>query len=198
VHLSVEVTQNRRREVTGVFAGVPALAHEAACGAARGAVMRPVEAPFDVVVATNGGYPLDQNLYQTVKGMSAAAQIVRPGGAILLAAECSDGFPGHGAYRDLLSAYGGPADFLAALPRLGPAPDVWQVMVQAKIQARARVLLHTGGLSDDEVRGAWLEPVADVDEALRRLLGEAGPAARVAVLPGGPHVIPYLSGGAGA
>jgi nickel-dependent lactate racemase len=197
VHLSVEVTQNRRREVAGVHAGVPAAAHEAACIAAREAVMRPVEAPFDVVVVTNGGYPLDQNLYQTVKGMSAAAQIVKPGGAILVAAECADGFPGHGSYRDLLAAYAGPAEFLAALPGLGPAPDVWQVMVQARIQARARVLLHTGGLGDDEVREAWLEPVADLYEALRRLLGEAGPGARMAVLPGGPHVIPYLPGGAG-
>ena len=198
VHLSVEVTQNRRREITGVHAGVPASAHEAGCAAARAAVMRPVEAPFDVVVATNGGYPLDQNLYQTVKGMSAAAQIVKPGGAILLAAECADGFPGHGSYRDLLAAYSGPADFLAALPRLGPAPDVWQVMVQAKIQARARVLLHTSGLTGGEVREAWLEPVTDPGEALGRLLREAGPGARVAVLPGGPHVIPYLSGGSGS
>ena len=66
--------------------------------------------------------------------------------------------------------------------------------MQAKILAQARVLLHTGGLTDDEVRAAWLEPVADLGEAFGRLLREAGPGARVAVLPGGPHVIPFLSG----
>jgi nickel-dependent lactate racemase len=194
VHLSVEATQNRHRELTGVCAGVPAQAHAAQCAAARAAVMHPVDAPFDIVVATNGGYPLDQNLYQSVKGMSAAAQIVRPGGAILMAAECSDGFPGHGAYRETLAAYAGPAEFLAALPRLAPAPDIWQVMVQAKIQARARVLLHTSGLGGDEVRAAWLEPAADLQAAFDGLLARAGPGARVAVLPGGPHVIPYLAG----
>ena len=195
VHLSVEVTQNRHREITGAHAGVPALAHEAGCAAARDAVMHPVAAPYDIVVTTNGGYPLDQNLYQTVKGMSAAAQIVKPGGAILVAAECSDGFPDHGMYRATLAAYPGPAEFLAAVPGLAPAPDLWQVLVQARVQAQARVLLHTGGLSDAAVREAWLEPVADVTEAFGRLLREAGPGARVAVLPGGPHVIPYLTGG---
>ena len=196
VHLSLEVTQNRRREMTGVHAGVPALAHEAGCAAVREAAMHRAPAPYDVVVATNGGYPLDQNLYQTVKGMSAAAQIVKPGGAILVPAECADGFPGHGSYRATLASYAGPAEFLAALPGLAPAPDLWQVLVQAKIQARARVLLHTGGLSDEEVRAAWLEPAAEVGEALGCLLAEAGPGARIAVLPGGPHVIPYLAGGA--
>lgn len=198
VHLSVEVTQNLGREITGVYAGVPAVAHETGCAAVREAVMYRAPAPYDVVVVTNGGYPLDQNLYQTVKAMSAAAQIVKPGGAILVAAECSDGFPGHGSYRETLAAYPGPEGFLAAVPGLTPAPDLWQVLVQAKVQARARVLLHTGGLTDDEVRAAWLQPAADVGEALESLLREAGPGARVAVLPGGPHVIPFpVAGPAG-
>ena len=194
-HFSVEVTQNRHREITGVYAGVPAAAHEAGCAAMRDAVMHPAAAPYDVVVATNGGYPLDQNLYQTVKGISVAAQVVKAGGAILVAAECSDGFPDHGNYRATLAAYAGPEEFLAAVAGLAPAPDLWQVLSQAKIQARARVLLHTRGLSDDQVREAWLEPAADLDATLGRLLAEAGPGARVAVLPGGPHVVPFLAGG---
>jgi lactate racemase len=194
VHFSVEVTLNRRREITGVHAGLPAAAHAAGCAVARDTVMRAVAAPCDVVVTTNAGYPLDQNLYQSIKGISAASQIVKPGGAILAAAECSDGFPSHGDYRGLLNTYAGPHAFLAAVGGLAPAPDLWQVLVQAKIQARARVLLHTAGLTDDEVREAWLEPVADPGEALGRLLAAAGPGARLAVLPGGPHVVPFLSG----
>ena len=66
--------------------------------------MRPVPEPFDVVVTSNSGYPLDQNLYQAVKGMSAAAKVVKPGGLIVCAAECRDGFPGHGSYRQLLES----------------------------------------------------------------------------------------------
>ena len=194
VDFAVEVTQNRRREITGVFAGAPAAAHAAGCAAARAAVMHPVAARCDVVVTTNGGYPLDQNLYQTVKGMSAAAQIVKPGGAILVAAECSDGFPGHGAYQATLAAYPGPRAFLDALPGLAPAPDLWQVQVQARVQDAARILLHTAGLTDDEARAAWLEPAPDLAGAFDRLVAEAGPGARVAVLPGGPHVVPYVAG----
>jgi len=194
VHLTVEVTQNRRREITGVYAGAPWEAHAAAGAAVGEAVMHPVSGLYDIVVATNGGYPLDQNLYQTIKGISAAARIVKPGGVILAAAECSDGFPGHGAYRATLGAYPGPEAFLAAVPHLAPSPDLWQVLVQARAQARARVLLHTAGLTDAEVREAWLEPVSDPGETLARLLREMGPAARVAVLPGGPHVVPFPTG----
>ena len=194
VHLALDITRNSDRQITGVFAGPPPVSHPRGYAAVREAAMCPVPAPCDVVVATNGGYPLDQNLYQTVKGMSAAAQIVKPGGAILVVSECSDGFPAHGRYRELLAAFAGPRDFLAVLPGLSPAPDLWQVQVQALVQSKARVLLHTGGLTDDEVRAAWLEPAGDPREALGRLVRDAGPGARVAVLPGGPYLIPYLTG----
>ena len=70
--------------------------HAAACDLVRRTAMRPVAAPYDVVVTSNSGYPLDQNLYQAVKGMSAAAMVVRPGGLIVIAAECRDGYPDHG------------------------------------------------------------------------------------------------------
>jgi nickel-dependent lactate racemase len=194
VHLALDITQNRRRQMTGLFAGPPSVGHPQGYAAVRRTAMCPVDAPFDVVVTTNGGYPLDQNLYQTVKGMSAAAQIVKPGGAILVAAECSDGFPEHGRYRELLATYPGPREFLAALPRLPLGPDLWQVQVQAQIQSKARVLLHTAGLGEGEVRAGWLEPAGDLADTLHRLLREAGPGARLAVLPGGPDIIPYLAG----
>lgn len=194
VHLALDITRNPLGQITRVFAGPPSVSHPRGYAAVRETAMCPVAAPFDVVVATNGGYPLDQNLYQTVKGMSAAAQIVRPGGAILMVAECSDGFPAHGRYRELLAAYPGPREFLASLPGLPPAPDLWQVQVQAQVQAKARVLLHTRGLTEDEVRAGWLEPAGKPGTALSRLLTETGPGARVAVLPGGPYLIPYVAG----
>jgi len=64
---------------------------------------------FDVVVTTNSGYPLDQNLYQAVKGMSAAAQVVKDGGVIICAAECRDGLPAHGSYGAVLASAPTPA-----------------------------------------------------------------------------------------
>src|SRR6476659_4147186 len=104
VQFSVDVTLNRAQKITAVFAGDLFAEHRAACQAATRDAMRAVDAPFDVVLTTNSGFPLDQNLYQAVKGMSAAAKVVRPGGTIVCAAECSDGFPGHGSYRQLLEA----------------------------------------------------------------------------------------------
>src|SRR6185503_20144334 len=106
--------------------------------------MRPVSAPFDVVVTTNSGYPLDQNLYQAVKGMSAAFQVVKPGGTIVCAAECRDGFPDHGSYREVLSSAPSPQallDQIAARPRT--IADQWQVQVQARIQAASRVIVYS-------------------------------------------------------
>jgi nickel-dependent lactate racemase len=155
--------------------------------------MAGVPAAYDVVLTTNSGYPLDQNLYQTVKGMSAAAQIVKAGGSIVIASECSDGLPAHGGYKDLLRQGVNPDAFLGHLFEPGfSVHDQWQVQVQAQIQRRARVFLRADGLSDDQVRGAWLEPISDVAACVRARLTAAGPDARLAVLPQGPQTIPYV------
>ena len=88
------------QRIAQAFGGELFAMHEAACAVVRQTAMRAVPAPFDVVLTTNSGFPLDQNLYQAVKGMSAAAQVVQPGGTIVCAAECRDGFPDHGSYRE--------------------------------------------------------------------------------------------------
>jgi len=194
VAFNLDVTLNQDHRITGVFAGDLSKSHAAGCAFARKTAMVPVRQPYDVVVSTNSGYPLDQNLYQTVKGMSAAAQIVKDAGAIVMASECSDGLPEHGRYKELLREAAGPAEFLGWLERPGPAHhDQWQVQVQAQIQRRAQVMVYAGGLTAAQVRGAWLEPVADVSACVADLLTAAGPEARLAVLPQGPQTIPYLT-----
>ena len=102
VTFALDVALNRDQAITRVFAGELLAEHAAACAHVKQTAMRSVTAPFDMVVTTNSGYPLDQNLYQAVKGMSAAACIVKPGGTIICAAECRDGIPDHGEYQDLL------------------------------------------------------------------------------------------------
>ena len=99
----LNVTLNIRRQITGVFAGDLRQAHAAGCASVREHAMVKVREPYDVVLTSNSGYPLDQNLYQTVKGMSAANRIVREGGAIIMAAACADGLPDHGKYAALLA-----------------------------------------------------------------------------------------------
>jgi nickel-dependent lactate racemase len=193
VDFSIDVTLNRDQQITAAFAGDILSEHRRACAHAKETAMRAVPAAFDVVVTTNSGYPLDQNLYQAVKGMSAAAKIVKPGGTIICAAECRDGLPNHGSYGAVLASQPDPETLLAMINTPGySAPDQWQVQIQAQIQMKATVLVKTSGLSDAEVRAAHFTPIADVTTALRDALRQAGPEATLCVLPHGPQTIPYV------
>ena len=188
----LNVTLNRERDITGFYCGDPIEAHERGCAAAREAAMVACERPFPIVVTTNGGYPLDQNLYQTVKGMSAAAQIVQDGGYILTAARCNDGFPAHGYFKKLLVEHPTPQAILDTVLAPGFSMfDQWEAQVLAMILVRARTGLYSE-IPADDVRRAHVEPVADVAARLAEELQRVGPDAPVAVLPEGPMTIPYL------
>jgi nickel-dependent lactate racemase len=194
VDFAFDVTLNRDQQITAAFAGDLFEEHAAACACARDTAMRAVAAPFDVVVTTNSGYPLDQNLYQAVKGMSAAVKIVKDGGTIICAAECRDGIPNHGAYGELLMERGSPRELLDMIMSPGfSCPDQWQVQIQAQIQLKARVLVKAGGLSEKQLRAAQFEPIEDVGAAVADALKAAGPRATLCVLPQGPQTVPYLS-----
>ena len=193
-HFSLDVVLDGAHRIAQAFGGEMFAMHEAACASVRRTAMRAVPEPFDVVLTTNSGFPLDQNLYQAVKGMSAAAQVVRPGGAIVCAAECRDGFPSHGSYREELTSAASPAALLEAIAaRTATVADQWQIQIQAAIQARSRVIMHTSYLSDAELAAAHLEQTGDVEATVGRLLDAAGPEARVCVLPYGPLTVPYVS-----
>ena len=193
VTFNLDVTLDRRHAITNAFAGELFASHAAGCRFAHRTAMVRVEAPYDVVVTTNSGWPLDQNLYQSVKGLSAAAQIVKEGGSIVLASECSDGLPEHGGYGGLLRGASGPEAFLRALARQDAVVhDQWQVQVQAQIQRRARVFVKADGVTLDQLRTAWFEPVDDLAACVARELAAAGPGARLAVVPDGPQTIPYV------
>jgi nickel-dependent lactate racemase len=188
-HFTFDVILNREQRVIEAFAGELGPMHAAACEAAQRFAMRAVPEPFDVVVTSNSGYPLDQNLYQAVKGMSAAAKVVKPGGLIVCAAECRDGFPGHGSYRRLLEASASPRDFLRQIAQSNHVtPDQWQVQIQANIQDHARVVMHTEHLSDDELRSVHLEQTRDIAATV----AAEGASASVCVLPEGPQTIAYI------
>ena len=191
-HFSVDVLLDRQQRITHVFAGELFEMHRRACAAAKPIAMRETSHRFEVVVTTNSGYPLDQNLYQAVKGMSAAAQVVADGGTILCAAECSDGIPDHGRYAELLGRGGSPEELLQQIEaRPVTEPDQWQVQVQALIQRRARVLVKADGLSEEQLAAAHFEPAPDLDAALADCVA-ARPDARICVLPEGPQTIPYV------
>ena len=194
VDFALDVTINREHRVTSVYAGEPTAVHRAASRFAKTISMQPVERPFEVVLTTNSGYPLDQNLYQAVKGMSAAAQVVKRGGAIIAAAECVDGIPDHGEYGRLLRESSGPREILDTVNAPGHnVHDQWQVQIQAQIQLRAEVKLKSTYLSDEQVRAAHIEPVEDIERAVEDELRRRGSDSRLCVIPEGPQTIPYLT-----
>lgn len=189
----VNVTLDQERNITGVYAGDYIKAHYAGCEQVARMATRPVDDFFDIVITSNNGYPLDQNLYQTVKGMTAAALIVRQGGAIVSVAECRDGLPDHGNYKELLQMRSTPAALLEMIQEPGfLMHDQWQVQKQALVQLQADVYLHSS-LSDDVVKAAQLLPAPDLQATLDQLLAKDGPQARVAVLPEGPVTVPYVA-----
>jgi nickel-dependent lactate racemase len=195
VDFAVDVTLNRDKQITGVYAGDLFLEHREACAAARRDAMRAVPAPFDVVLTSNSGFPLDQNLYQAVKGLSAAARVLKPRGTIVCAAECRDGVPAHGSYAQVLASATTPQAMLAMITTPGYCvPDQWQAQIQAQVLSAAHVQVHASGLTADQLRAAHLEPIDDVGEAVRSALRRAGPGATLCVLPQGPRTIPYLGG----
>jgi nickel-dependent lactate racemase len=194
VDFCINVTLNRQQRITRFFCGDVLAAHREGCAFARKTAMVRCEHPFPIVVTTNSGYPLDQNLYQTVKGMSAAAQIVEPGGYILTASRCHDGFPVHGNFRDLMIRHASPQAVLDAIMTPGFALyDQWEAQLLALILLKARVGLFSE-IEADEVRRAHIEPVANLDDRLARELAGLGGDAPVAVLPEGPMTIPYCDG----
>ena len=194
VHFSVDVAINRNREITNLAAGDLFEVHQTMSTRVKQSAMQAFDAPFDVVVTTNSGYPLDQNLYQSIKGVSAAAQVVKPGGAIICAAECSDGLPSHGEYGDILNQRDTPEELLDMICAPGHnRHDQWEVQIQAQIQQQAQVFLKSDGLSHDDVRAAHLLPVDDVESTVLEQLDLAGRGARLCVLPEGPQTIPYLT-----
>ena len=193
VDFAVDVLLDRRHRIVEVFAGDLPAEHAAACRAARDLAMARVPAEFDVVVTTNAGFPLDQNLYQCVKGISAGAAVVRDGGSLVCAAECRDGFPDHSSYRKVLASQPTPAALLRTIEaRRVTVPDQWQVQIQCRVQSRARVLLHTRGLTTAELAVAHLERTADVSATVRDELARFGPDATLCVLPEGPQTIAYV------
>ncbi|HWR40366.1 MAG TPA: nickel-dependent lactate racemase [Patescibacteria group bacterium] len=188
----LNVTLNDKKEITNVFAGDVIAAHRVGCEFVKEHAMYAVDAPFDIVITTNSGYPLDQNLYQTVKGMSAASQIVKKGGSIISVSECSDGVPAHGNYAKILQMRNTPQELLAMInDESFSVFDQWQVQAQAMVQMKADCYLYST-LQPDIVRKAMFKPISSVEENIARLLAKYGKQARIAIMPLGPLTIPYV------
>ena len=189
----LNVTLNRNREITGVFAGELRAAHRAGCDFARKSAMVPVDHLYDIVITSNSGHPLDLNVYQTVKGMSAASQIIKERGSIIMAAECWDGIPSGSDYETILTSAGNPGELMKFIVQNeSTLKDTWQIYYQALIQQKADVYLFSDRLDDDTVGRALFRAAGDIGVLTEKLAAGAGPQAEICVMPEGPLTIPYL------
>ncbi|WP_082235438.1 nickel-dependent lactate racemase [Halobacillus massiliensis] len=188
----LNVTLNREKDITKVFAGELYEAHDIGCDFAKEHSMFKCEERFDVVIVSNSGYPLDQNLYQAVKGMSAAHKIVKKGGSIIVAAECSDGLPDHGNYSKIFDMAESPQELLNMIndPEFKMF-DQWQVQKQAVVQVWADVHIYST-LTNEQVKGAMLHPIDSIEQTILDLKETYGEDMSIAVLPLGPLTIPYV------
>lgn len=191
-HFMLNVTLNREKKITNVFAGELIQAHDVGCAYVKEHTMVKCEERFDVVITSNSGYPLDQNLYQAVKGMSAAQKIVKKGGTIICAAECIDGLPNHGNYAEILQMRKTPQELLDMInDEKFKKFDQWQVQKQAVIQVWADVQLYST-LTREQVENSMLKYVENIEVLLENLKEKYGPNYSIAILPIGPLTIPYV------
>lgn len=188
----LNITMTARKEITGFFCGDPITAHEAGCTHIKGEAMVRMPHEFAITLTCNNGFPLDQNLYQAVKGMSAAAMITSNGGLILQAAECRDGFPDHGNFKRLLFDHRSAEELLATVNAPGFSMfDQWEAQLLAMIRVRSRIgLLST--LPPEEVSRAYMQPVTDLGAAVKAEFDRLGRSVPVAVLPNGFSTVPYV------
>ena len=184
----VNVTLDRSNAITGVFAGEIAAAHARGCDHVRAASLFTVTEPYDLVVTTNSGYPLDQNLYQCVKGLAAAVRAVRSGGAILLLAACEEGLPDSSEYARILREAGSPQAVLDRVTQPGfTGQDGWQVQIQAQVQLKADVYIYSEGLSNEQIAASLLRTCRDLAHGIPELVARYG--SRVCALPQGPLTV---------
>lgn len=189
----INTTQTPDGNITGFFAGDLEKAHQAGVQYAKQSAMVPVQEKFDIVISTAGGYPLDINLYQAVKGMAVAGNIVQDGGAIILVAECKEGLPDYGEYADVLGSSRSPQELLSKITSEEISmQDQWDAQIQAMICSRVRFFIYSEGLSDDDIRKAFGVPCRDINGLIDELLREKGDKTRIAVMPHGPQIVPYL------
>lgn len=155
--------------------------------------MVPVDRLYDIIITSNSGYPLDLNIYQTVKGMSAVAQIVKAGGNIIMVAECWYGIPSNSDYEKILTSVNSMNSLMEFIKKNeNTLKDTWQIYFQALIQQKVNVYLFSNKLDSDTIKKTLLNPINDVSSLIDEIVRKIGPKTRLCIMPEGPQTIPYL------
>ncbi len=188
----VNVTLDADRRVTSLVAGDMEQAFLEGVRFIENVVKAEIPEACDVVVTSSAGYPLDTTFYQAVKGLTGALPVVKQGGTIILAASLSEGI-GSPEFQRLFQENDSLPTFMKRI--LGKdyfVMDQWQLEELAKVCRKAKVKIVSDGLSAETLDGLFVESAPSVEVAVAQSLAEYGPAARIAVIPKGPYVLPAV------
>ncbi|MFW6329093.1 MAG: hypothetical protein ACOC28_03270, partial [Alkalispirochaetaceae bacterium] len=185
----VNVTLNTNKAVTGVYSGHPVVAHTTGARALDPYSTTELDAPLDFAITTNAGAPLDVNLYQTSKGIAGVAQVVKPGGDIVVASRCPEGLGGE-EFRAAMNEFTTPTEWIRrALDHEFFYNDQWCAQEIFKWMKDHPIHLYSEGITDEETKRYGMHPVRDLRETVDMLLERHGAAARWAVIPDGPLLV---------
>ena len=192
-HFTVNVTVDRTKHLTGVFAGEISAVHAAGVASLREHVARPVAELSDILVTTNGGWPLDATYYQCQKGLLTGVPILKRGGTFLFAAACEDGL-GQQEFTDQCMKYPTLDVFMREITAAGAGvtKDQWGLECLAKAARHAEIMFWSDRLAWKLQERMFVTPVHSLEDGLERAFQKHGRQARVAVMPHGPYVLPYL------
>ena len=183
---ALDVTLTQERRISGVFAGDLVKAHAAGVRFVEESCLERLDEPFDAVITSSAGYPLDLTFYQSVKGITAAQHMVKPGGRILVAAECAEGV-GSPEFARRLKGLKGFDGFLKEIERAPVEVDQWQLEKLALMGQKYELFFYTPGVRSEDLgslRDRWF---GSIDEAVRATLDGFAANARVAMVPEGPY-----------
>lgn len=186
----LNVVIDGEKRIVKAFAGDSVKAHETGCAFLK-EIARVRVPESDIVVTSNGGYPLDQNVYQSVKGMTAAEAVCREGGVIVMCASCADGAGGE-SFRKNLSDAKSPRELLdriAKVPRDRTEPDQWEFQILSRVLDTHTVIMVTTDCDHAMLNAMHLKTASSLTEALEMATAIVGPTSRIAVIPDGVSVI---------
>lgn len=184
----IDVSLTRDRKIAAVFAGHPEKAHRQGADFVAQTMLETIDAPVDAVLTTAAGYPLDLTFYQTVKGITAAQHIVKPGGRILVISECQEG-AGAPEFKEMLKRFPNDREFLDHIRSTPVIVDQWQLEKLALVSTQKQILYCTPGLPEEFRGSLWGKFCATPEEGIAALLDGLPRDARIAVIPEGPYVL---------
>jgi nickel-dependent lactate racemase len=185
VDFLINVTLDSKKRVTGIFAGAWKKAHAAGVKFCLKHVEDAVSKPLDVIITSAGGYPLDRNFYQTVKGIVGASEVVKKGGEIIIVSGCFDGVGGED-FRKLMAGFGSPSAFIKKI--FGKnyfRAEQWQVQELVKGLQKAKIKLFTEGVCEKD---RYLCNVNIIDD-LKKEIASIPVNMSIGIIPNGPYVL---------